>query len=234
MNERKGNKRASAPGLMPAVTLVVVIAACLVYIGLPPECRSAKTVFGRSLGGIALALGLISGIYMLRRAHMEYKWGALDTWLSIHVYTGLSALAFALLHSGWRFEPGAATAALVLLVLTDISGIIGWIIYVYGPKAFLATENSSGLDFPEDIYSRMTKLQHRVDTVTRKTERGEAAEGDVMELEEARGRINELNKRLKSALRREMYMGVWLYFHIPVSAAFVVTACVHAFVTFYL
>ena len=234
MNEKKANRRISAPGILPEATLLVVTGTCLVYIGLPPEYHGAKTMLGRSLGGVALVLGLVSGLYMLRRAHMEYRWGALDTWLRIHVYTGLLALAFALLHSGWRFRPGAATAALVLLALTDISGIIGWIVYVYGPKTIPATGNLSEPEFPEDIYSRMSNLQHRVDTLARKAEKGKAGEHDIREMEEARSQIYELNKRLKSALRREMYMGVWLYFHIPVSAAFVVVACVHAFVTFYL
>ncbi len=234
MNEKKVNKKNSAPGIMPVATLVMVVVVCLVYIGLPPEYQSAKTLFGRTLGGIALGLSLVSGLYMLRRAHMEYKWGSLEIWLRIHIYTGLLALAFALIHSGWMFRPGAATAALGLLILTDISGIIGWIIYVYGPKAVLATEGNSSFEFPEDIYSRMTDLQRRVDMLSRKVEKDKASDKDIEDLEEARVRINGLNKNLKSALRREMYMGVWLYFHIPVSAAFVVTACVHAFVTFYL
>jgi len=234
MSNTATNTNPDANKIMAVVSLVIVIAAPFIYQALPETYHGARTTFGKGLGIASLLLSLISVVYSLRRMNMRYRWGKLEIWLRVHVYTALLALLIALLHSNWRFQPGAATAALGLLFLTNISGLIGWIIYIYAPPALSRTDGEKR-GSPDEIYSQMDKIQDRIETLERRIAKsGKSDDKKVSEIEAGKKELKDLSRDLKIALRREMLVGAWLYFHIPISAAFLVTAGVDGFVTFYL
>ena len=218
---------------MGLVSLAMAILAPLIYRALPENYHGATGMFGKGLGVVALIFALVSMAYSIRRKGMEYRWGKLETWLRVHTYTGLLALLFAFLHANWRFQPGAATAALYLLILTNISGFIGWIIYIYGPD-FSARETGT-VSSPEEVYSKMSKLQDKIDRLKEKISKADTLDGKLSEqVSSAENELRVLDGELKLSLRREMLMGIWLYVHIPLSAAFLVTALTHVFVILYL
>ena len=219
---------------MGLVSLAIVILAPLIYRALPENYRGATGTFGIGLGVVALIFALVSMAYSIRRKGMGYRWGKLETWLRVHTYAGLLALLFAFLHANWRFQPGTATAALCLLILTNISGFIGSIIYIYSPK-FLAAQGNAAISSPEEVYSKMSKLQDKIDRLKEKMSKADTLDGKLSEqVSSAENELRFLDSELKLSLRREMLMGIWLYIHIPLSAAFLVTALTHVFVILYL
>ena len=233
MNAITIERAGKADKAMGLVSLGLVIMAPLIYRALPESYHGAGGTFGKGLGVVALTLALVSMTYSIRRRGMEYRWGKLEMWLRVHTYTGLLALLFAFLHANWRFQPGAATAALYLLILTNISGFIGWIIYIYGPD-FSARETGA-VSSPEEVYSKMSKLQDKIDRVKEKMSKTDAPDDKLSEqLSAAENELQLLDHELKLSLRREMLMGIWLYVHIPLSAAFLTTVLVHVFVILYL
>ena len=228
---KRAGKTDKAMGL---VSLGMVIVMPIIYWALPERYHGAGGLFGKGLGVVALSLAFISIAYSIRRMRMQYRWGNLEVWLRIHIYAGLLALLFAFLHADWRFQPGAATAALLLLVLTNISGLIGWIIYIYGPD-FLEPQDAQTFNAPEEIYSMMSKLQSKRDLLEQKIlKTGDSNNRLSEESSSIEKKMLALRRELKLSLRREMLMGLWLCVHIPLSAAFVVTVSVHVFVIFYL
>jgi len=219
---------------MGLATLAIVIVAPLIYSSLPESYLGPRTDFGMGLGITALALSMLSALYSMRRAHMKYRWGNLETWLRVHTYTGLLALLFALLHCDWRFQPGAATAALILLFFTDISGLIGWVFYMFA-HSLAVSEEAGKLDSPDEIFSQMDKLQDSIDNLQKRLEKTSSRDEKILgEIVDEENKLGQLRVELKSSLRRESLIGIWMYVHFPLSMTFLVTACVHAFVTFYL
>ena len=228
------NNTSNVNKIMAAATLVITIAVLLMYKALPIEYQGARTTFGKGLGITALALALFSMLYSLRRIHMKYRWGKLEAWLQIHIYTGLLALLFALIHSNWRFQPGAATTALILLFLTDLSGIVGWVIYIYAPSA-MSERDGEKYGSPDEIYARMDKIRQSIETLEHRIAKAGNSDEEMMsEISSGVEELKVLDHDLKIAMRREEMIGIWLNVHIPISAAFIVVASVHGFVTFYL
>ena len=87
----------------------------------------------------------------------------------------------------------------------------------------------------DESQEKTSKIQDRIETLERRiAKNGKADDEKINEIEAGKKELKDLNRDLKIALRREMLVGAWLYFHIPVSGAFLVVAGVHGFVTFYL
>lgn len=218
------------------VTLALAVLLPLIYSLLSSSIRGPRTSLGLTLGILSLAFAYASSLYSVRRAYLQYHWGNIEMWLRVHTYAALLALIFALLHSDYNFRPGAASAALGLLFLTNLSGLAGWIIYVYAPPR-IKKDDPDKIDSPEEIYGHIDKLQDKVESLGRRIEKSSDEQTEKKLSEEIAKHEEEIKyyqNELKMALRRENIIGAWMYFHIPISMAFIVTASVHAFVIYYL
>lgn len=217
-----------------AATLLLIIAGPALYRAIPEQTRDPKGRLGLFMGGVALALILFAGLYSVRRARLWLRWGKMEYWLSLHTYLGVLALLFVFLHADWRFRPGAATAALVLLILVTISGAVGWAIYLVIPGKI--SSDAEEVITPEETYFKMEKVQEQIDKLERRAakQEGDKATETDEELRQLEEKLALLLRELEGEFRQEAALGTWLYVHIPLSAALIVVACVHSFMMFYL
>jgi hypothetical protein len=114
--------------------LVWATALCLVV---------AALLFERQYRAIHLALALgIAGTFLIVLTEVGYTsrksgmltFGNVNTWLRIHIITGLVGIALILWHSGFDFF-GFAGWLLVLMAVVVVSGLIGHYIYRQIPRS---------------------------------------------------------------------------------------------------
>jgi hypothetical protein len=99
-----------------------------------------NSVVGYSLGtaGFLLMLNTLIG-YSIRKRWQGFHWGQMNTWLQLHVFTGLVGPYLVLLHSGWRFQGLAGVLMLATLVVT-LSGVVARYIYTAVPRTLDGVE----------------------------------------------------------------------------------------------
>ena len=91
---------------------------------------------------------------------------SLSTLLSVHVYTGLLAPIFALLHTGHKFESPLGIALTAVMLLVVLSGVIGR--YLMGFLAHSMSEKKAMLDKFEQAY-HVAALELQSDQAVRST-----------------------------------------------------------------
>lgn len=82
--------------------------------------------------------------------------GALQGWLSAHVYVGMAALVLATLHTGFKFGWNVHTLAYVLMITVALSGIYGTYAYLRFPR--LMTANMGGADTLDTLLLKIEDL----------------------------------------------------------------------------
>lgn len=218
---------------LAAFTLLAVLLGAPLYSLAPENARSPQSTLGLFLGIISFALIIFCALYSLRRAKLWKEWGRMEPWLSMHTYLGILALLFAFLHADWRLKAGTASASLILLILVTLSGVVGWALYLILPYRI---SKKRIITTPEEAFFKIERLQEKIDKLLDKAQSQErsltAEENDGKQRME--NEILSLKKELKNALKEESLMNGWLYIHIPLSAALIVTVSVHAFMIFYL
>ena len=112
------------------------------------------------VGAILMALPYLYFIVkrssLIKRAVTPFI--SLSALLSVHVYTGLLAPIFALLHSGHKFESPLGIALTVVMLLVVLSGVIGR--YFMGFLAHSMSEKKAMLDqFEQTYHSAALELQ---------------------------------------------------------------------------
>ena len=115
--------------------------------------RWGRFPHGGSWPGIAfgtLATLLIGVLlwYGVRKRQYRSRWGTMETWLQSHVYLGLLSLVVVLYHSGFRFEDRLAVAALVILSLVVLTGILGAVLYTTVPRILTDVQGDAS---PEEL-----------------------------------------------------------------------------------
>jgi thioredoxin reductase/NAD-dependent dihydropyrimidine dehydrogenase PreA subunit len=95
---------------------------------------------GRALGlwlGVgACLLILVNLAYLLRRdARFKLRFGALSTWMTSHVVTGVGALLLAWMHAGFAVGSTVGGRAFLALVVLMITGAVGRYLYAQVPRA---------------------------------------------------------------------------------------------------
>jgi thioredoxin reductase/ferredoxin len=97
----------------------------------------------RAQGSLGLFAGLVSALlflanllYLARRSPRLGRFlpGSLKRWMSLHVATGLAALLFACLHSGFQAHDSAAGHALIAMSIVVVTGVIGRWFYSFVPR----------------------------------------------------------------------------------------------------
>ncbi len=96
---------------------------------------------GLIYGIIGLTLILLNLGYLVRSSFVRLDWmGSLRSWMSMHVFTGITGALFVLLHSAFLLRnPMAALAAVSLFIVVG-SGIIGRYIYTHVPRSLQGRE----------------------------------------------------------------------------------------------
>lgn len=105
-----------------------------------------------STGAILMALPYL--YFIVKRSSLVKRivgpYISLSTLLTIHVYTGLLAPIFALLHTGHKFESPIGIALTAVMLLVVLSGVIGR--YFMGFLAHSISEKKAMLDRFEQAY----------------------------------------------------------------------------------
>lgn len=116
------------------------------------------TISAVNFGEIGTVFLLFTVAYVLRKRLGIGVFGQLDGWLWSHVYLGLLGLLFIWFHSRQRFSPQAwlPNAAMILLIFTSLSGIVGRVLYVVTPR-FL--QRLPDYDPPPALQRRISALE---------------------------------------------------------------------------
>lgn len=89
-----------------------------------------------NLGEIAAVGFFFTVAFTLRKRLGIGLFGRLDSWLWAHVYLGLLSVFFVYFHSGWSLSATELlpNAAMLLLLFTAATGLVGRLLYVIVPK----------------------------------------------------------------------------------------------------
>lgn len=111
-----------------------------------------------NLGEIGAVSLLLAAAYLLRKRLGIGVFGRLDGWLWSHIYLGLLGLLFIWYHSRQRFSAQAwlPNAAMILLFLTALSGVVGRLLYVLVP---LRLARLPDYDPPRALQARIADLE---------------------------------------------------------------------------
>ncbi|MFA6434031.1 MAG: hypothetical protein WCW52_04990 [Elusimicrobiales bacterium] len=91
---------------------------------------------GLAYGIAGFALIILSLSYLVRSSLVRWDWpGSLRSWMSLHVFTGITGTLFVLLHSSFLLRNPMAALALISLVVVALSGIAGRYIYTRVPRS---------------------------------------------------------------------------------------------------
>lgn len=115
---------------------LLLTAVCVgIYVGTDASpVRNGGSAAGYGLGALATFLVIwLAFLGIRKRAITAGRW-SLKAWTSAHVYLGVAVLVISLLHSGFQFGLNLHTLALLLLMLTVVSGVFGAIVYAVIPK----------------------------------------------------------------------------------------------------
>jgi hypothetical protein len=108
----------------------------------PMTSPNGGTWVGYTLGTIgALLILWLTWFGYRKRSYRSAAW-RLETWLSAHVYLGLSLIIVATLHTGFHFGWNIHTLAYALMLLVIASGAFG--VYAYLRYPTLITSNRRG------------------------------------------------------------------------------------------
>lgn len=115
------------------------------YYGLPRSERPFHAMHGqlRSSGLVGLWLGLSAATlfvlnlgYLVRKRLIRINWlGPLRRWMDVHVVTGLVGLGLVALHSAMAPSSALGTLALIALIITVLTGVVGRTIYIRVPRS---------------------------------------------------------------------------------------------------
>lgn len=112
---------------------------------------------GLVFGGVAAATFLIEGLYPLRRRLMGWPFGTAQRWLQFHLYGGVLATLFVLIHVGFRWPHGGfGWWLLILTVWSTASGLVGVWLQKWIPAVL------AGHLRVEAIYERIPELAARL------------------------------------------------------------------------
>jgi hypothetical protein len=125
--------------LIFSLIAVLAITGWYVYVsqrGLPRP----GGLIGHSLGIVGFALMLCTEtLYTLRKRLRSFTMGSMNTWLRLHIFTGIVGPYLVLLHSAGRFH-GLAGVVTILTVAMVISGFVGRYIYTAAPRTLAGAE----------------------------------------------------------------------------------------------
>ncbi|MBP1703926.1 MAG: hypothetical protein H6Q38_3033 [Chloroflexi bacterium] len=121
-----------------AAAIITTVYAFMVswYRAIP----AAGGLFGHLIGVIGFLLMLLTEtLYSFRKRSQKARWGSMQSWLQLHIFTGLVGPFMVLLHTSWKFN-GLAGATTLLTIIIVISGFVGRYIYTQIPRSLDGVE----------------------------------------------------------------------------------------------
>lgn len=140
------------------IATVAIGAASVFVYGVLASMTPWRPGHGASLffGAAAAVVNLLHGMYPLRRRMLAFPFGTAQRWIQFHIYGGILAFLFVLIHEGFRRPSGAiGWALLVLSAWAVVSGLIGVWLQKWIPTA------SAGLEV-EALFERIPELVERL------------------------------------------------------------------------
>ena len=157
--------------------LWIASAICLLAIaayalnGVRPR-PSGGSIYGYTVGTIsALLIVWLTLLGLRKRAITTGAW-SLKSWVSAHVYLGLSLVVLATLHTGFKFDWNVHTLAYGLMMLVIVSGVIGVVLYLKLPR--LLSENR-GETTQRQMLEAIHAIDRQLDTAAQPLSEGDAA-----------------------------------------------------------
>lgn len=100
-----------------------------------PEFRTlrASGSLGNGYGWIAAMLVVLNLSYLIRRRFGGARLGRMQTWLDIHVFTGLLASVLVAFHSAFLLRTPVATLSAASLAVVVVTGLVGRFLYALAP-----------------------------------------------------------------------------------------------------
>jgi hypothetical protein len=151
-----------AAGILSGLSIILYV------LHQPVGPPSGASWLGYTLGTVAALIMVWLAWFGVRKRRYQNTKLSLNTWLSAHVYLGLSLLVIATLHCGFQFDANVHTVAYILMVFTIVSGIFG--VYYYLTVPDLLVKNMKGTN-PESLRQRLRdidmvalSLAHEIDS----------------------------------------------------------------------
>jgi hypothetical protein len=118
------------------LAFIAILLITGIYLGFAshPYLPASSDPTGHSMGitGFLLLLATET-LYSIRKRSRRVQWGQMQTWLRIHIFTGIVGPYLILLHSAFHFHGLAGIVALMTGILV-FSGFIGRYIYTAVPR----------------------------------------------------------------------------------------------------
>jgi hypothetical protein len=116
------------------------------------------TILGHWIGIVGFVLMLMTEIlYSLRKQSRYIRWGRMQIWLSVHIFTGIVGPYMVFLHTGFRFA-GLAGLVMWLTAIVAASGFVGRYIYTALPR----TPAGAEIEVPQ-LESAIRRVQVELD-----------------------------------------------------------------------
>ncbi len=215
----------------------------------------------RPTGQIAHLLGtggwlmmLVPLLYQIRKRVKAFaSWGAISTWLDVHIFCGIVGPVLVTFHTSFKFN-GLISVAYWSMVAVALSGFIGRYLYVRIPRTLRGVELSH-----DDIVGRVAELRDDIAHIalpddmralvdgagaarSRRTRRalrhtliahGVAADraAGIIALLEQR---DQLADRMRALARRQRLFGLWHVFHLPLVWIMFAIVALHVGLALYL
>lgn len=122
----------------------LMAASIVVYaVWQPATGHNGGTWLGYTLGTIGALIIVWLMLFGIRKRRYGPGTWSLKSWLSAHVYLGLSLIVVATLHCAFEFGWNIHTLAYVLMMLVILTGVVGVVVYARVPT--LMTHNRMSL-----------------------------------------------------------------------------------------
>lgn len=145
-----------------AIGVTTAIYAAVALGGIPKP----SGWIGHGLGIIGFLMMLSTEVlYTLRKRLRGFTFGPTNTWLQVHIFTGIVGPYLVLLHSAGKFN-GLAGVVMLLTVLMVLSGFIGRYLYTAAPRSLDGTE----LDIQE-LQKQLADAERQMQTFAEDTRR---------------------------------------------------------------
>ena len=112
------------------------------------------------MGIAGFFLILFTLLYKLRKGWARFMIFKLEEWLYSHVIIGVLSLFLIIGHSGFHLRNDVAVIALVFLVLTVVSGVIGMFLIYFMPRA--QARHEVAVLIPDDLLRRISRLNEEI------------------------------------------------------------------------
>ena len=117
--------------------LVAIILVTVVYLVAYRQAGTfpaAAGLVGHGIGIFGFVLMVMTeSLYSIRKQLTDARWGSIASWLRAHIVTGLVGPYMVLLHTAMRFQ-GLAGIAMLLTLVTVVSGVVGRYVYTAVPR----------------------------------------------------------------------------------------------------